>query len=61
MKKGNHMYVGDSVVDGETAERAGVDFIGVLTGVTPAPAFEPWQPVATIPDLGHLPALLVAV
>ena len=55
------VYVGDSVVDGETAERAGVDFIGVLTGVTSAPAFEPWQPVATIPDLGHLPALLAVV
>ena len=34
MKTGNVYYVGDSIVDALTAERAGVPFIAVLTGTT---------------------------
>ena len=34
MKTGNVYYVGDSMVDALTAERAGVPFIAVLTGTT---------------------------
>jgi len=34
------VYVGDSVVDAETAERAGVRFAAVLSGVTPREAFD---------------------
>jgi phosphoglycolate phosphatase len=32
------LYVGDSVTDAETAERAGVPFVAVLSGVTPREA-----------------------
>lgn len=34
------IYVGDSRTDAETAQRAGVPFIAVLSGVTPREAFE---------------------
>jgi phosphoglycolate phosphatase len=33
------LYVGDSVIDAETAERAGMPFVAVLSGVTPREAF----------------------
>ncbi|MBN1811258.1 MAG: HAD-IA family hydrolase [Anaerolineae bacterium] len=33
------LYVGDSVTDAETAKRAGVPFVAVLSGVTPREAF----------------------
>ena len=28
------VYIGDSIVDAEAAQRAGINFIAVLTGVT---------------------------
>lgn len=34
LDKRDVLYVGDSIVDAKTAERAGVDFAGVLTGTT---------------------------
>lgn len=34
------LYVGDSLVDAETAQRAGVTFVGVLTGTTTEEEFE---------------------
>lgn len=37
------LYVGDSVVDAETADAAGVDFVAVLTGTTDAEAFSKWN------------------
>lgn len=33
-EKSSTLYVGDSVVDAETAQRAGIDFCGTLTGMT---------------------------
>jgi len=33
-KKHNTLYIGDSIIDGQTAEAAGVDFVGVLHGTT---------------------------
>lgn len=36
------LYVGDTVIDAETAQRAGTDFVPVLNGTTPAQAFEVW-------------------
>jgi phosphoglycolate phosphatase len=54
----NILYVGDSTTDAETARRASVPFIAVLTGVTPARAFEPFSPFAVIPSLEKLPGLL---
>lgn len=43
INKENVIYVGDSVVDAQTAERAGVDFAGVLTGVTSRKDFDRFQ------------------
>lgn len=38
MRKEEILYVGDSAVDAAAAERADVDFAGVLTGTTPEEA-----------------------
>ena len=38
VRKEETLYVGDSAVDAAAAERAGVDFAGVLTGTTPEEA-----------------------
>ena len=48
------LYCGDTVIDAETARRAGARFCPVLNGVTPAEAFAPfpWEHVA--PDLLEL-------
>ena len=48
------LYVGDSVVDAETAERAGVRFFAVLSGVTPRAAFRDYEPRAILHDLRDL-------
>ena len=48
------LHVGDSVVDAETAKRAGVPFAAVLSGVTPEAAFDDYEPVAILRDLGGL-------
>lgn len=42
-KKENTLYVGDSFVDAETAENAGVAFGGVLTGSTTADVFKKYD------------------
>ncbi len=43
------LYCGDTVIDAETARRAGARFCPVLNGVTPAEAFAPfpWEHVAS--------------
>ena len=43
LEKDNVLYVGDSLVDAQTAENAGVDFIGVLTGTTTRQEFEKYR------------------
>lgn len=51
------LYVGDSVVDAQTAQAAGVDFAAVLHGVTPREMLEAYPHVAVHVDLrGLLPA-----
>ena len=45
------LYVGDSVVDAETARRAQLPFVAVLTGVTSRHAFTSYRPVAVIESL----------
>jgi phosphoglycolate phosphatase len=52
------VYVGDSVVDAETAKRANVDFVAVLSGVTPKDDFRDYAPLAIIDNLQMLPSLL---
>ncbi len=49
------LYVGDSAVDGEAATRAGMSFVGVLTGVTDKAALEAWDPLAVLPSVRQLP------
>jgi phosphoglycolate phosphatase len=51
------IYVGDTVIDGQAAANAGVPFVAVLSGVTPAAAFEPIPRLATLGDISALPDL----
>ena len=53
----NCLYVGDSVTDAETARRAGVAFVAVLSGVTPRTAFENYDVYATLEDVSGLLSL----
>ena len=57
MKIGNVYYVGDSIVDALTAERAGVPFIAVLTGTTGESEFNELPSIAVIDDVSTLPRL----
>ena len=52
------LYVGDSVTDAETAARAGVPFVAVLSGVTLREAFDSYEPYAVLADVSSLPDLL---
>lgn len=47
------LYVGDSTVDAEAAMRAGVDFLGVSTGATPAEALAAYPHAAIVASLGE--------
>jgi phosphoglycolate phosphatase len=56
---GQALYVGDHPVDGHAAARAGVRFVRVLTGEDLGDG--PWagiEPLATVKDVGALPAVL---
>ena len=48
------LFCGDTVIDAETAVRAGVDFCAVLNGTTPAEAFAVYPNVHIAPDLAEL-------
>ena len=50
----NCIYVGDSPTDAETARRAGIAFIAVLSGVTPRAAFEDYNVYAVLEDVSGL-------
>lgn len=52
--KNRVLYVGDTVMDAETAQRAGVDFIGVTTGVTTAEELGRFPHVAIVSDLSEI-------
>ena len=54
----NVLYCGDTVIDAETARRAGVDFAAVLNGTTPAGDFTNYPSVHISPDLPDLRAWL---
>lgn len=47
----NCLYIGDSVTDAETARRAGIAFVAVLSGVTPRTAFENYNAYAILEDV----------
>ena len=53
------VYVGDSIVDAELAKRAGVPLIVVLSGVTPKTEFDPYQPLAVLENISHLPKIVL--
>lgn len=48
------LYVGDSVTDAQTAERAGVPFVAVLSGVTPREAFRDYAACEVVESLSDL-------
>lgn len=50
----NCLYVGDSVTDAKTAQRADIDFIAVLSGVTPRATFEDYDVYAILGDVSGL-------
>jgi len=52
------VYIGDSVVDAEAAQRAGINFIAVLTGVTARAEFNSFPLLATLNHAGELPPWL---
>lgn len=52
------LYCGDTVIDAQTAQNAGVDFCAVLNGTTPAEAFADYPRVRIVPGLAELQAWL---
>lgn len=54
LDKGEVLFCGDTVIDAETARRAGVDFCAVLNGTTGADAFADYPHVHIAPDLADL-------
>jgi phosphoglycolate phosphatase len=54
LETGDVLYCGDTVIDAETAARAGVDFCAVLNGTTPGDAFAAYPHVHIAPDLVEL-------
>jgi phosphoglycolate phosphatase len=55
------VYVGDTPIDAETARRAGVAFIAVLTGPSPQDESGAYQPLAVLPSVRELPAFLAGL
>ncbi|MFH1567219.1 MAG: HAD-IA family hydrolase [Gemmatimonadota bacterium] len=53
------VYIGDSTVDAETAQRAGVPFVATLTGTTARADFAPFPVQAFVDEVGQLPVLLL--
>jgi phosphoglycolate phosphatase len=51
LKKEEVLYIGDSLVDADTAKNAGVDFAAVTTGATLAEEFQSYQPILIMEDL----------
>jgi phosphoglycolate phosphatase len=54
------LYVGDSLVDAEAAQRAGVDFVAVLSGVTEAREFDGYESLAVTQNVSGLSSLFGA-
>ena len=57
---GQALYVGDSATDAETARRACVPFLPVLTGVAPHEAFDGYDALAPAGSVAELPGLVDA-
>ncbi|MGC1685288.1 MAG: HAD-IA family hydrolase [Candidatus Acidiferrales bacterium] len=52
------VYVGDSIVDAEAANRAGIQFVAVLSGVTPRAQFDSYPVCEILNHVGEIPAWL---
>ena len=52
------LYVGDSVTDAETARRAGIRFVGVLSGVTLREQFQEYSTSRILESLLELPGFI---
>ena len=52
------LYVGDSVTDAETARRAGVAFLAVLSGKTESPEFSGYPVEAVVGSVADVPAVV---
>ena len=50
----NCFYIGDSVTDAKTAQRADIDFIPVLSGVTPRVVFDDYNVYTILEDVSGL-------
>ena len=55
---GSTLYVGDNVTDAETARRAGVPFLAVLSGVTSRDELSGYSVLEFLESVGHLPSFL---
>jgi phosphoglycolate phosphatase len=55
----NTLYVGDSVTDAETAKRAGIPFVAVLSGVTLKEDFDQYEVCGVLDCLSELPGLIL--
>ena len=53
------LYVGDTVIDAETAQRAGIAFVAVLSGETTADEFAPYDWLGIIAGIADLPDVLL--
>jgi phosphoglycolate phosphatase len=58
-RKEDTVYIGDSVIDAKTAQRAGVDFMAVLSGVTSCDDFNSHISLAFLDSLCQLPEILL--
>ena len=56
--KENVLYTGDSFVDAQTAQNAGVDFVAVTTGTTSADDFARYSHIAILSDIGQLSSVV---
>lgn len=54
-KKKDTLYIGDSIVDAQTAQLAGVDFVGVLNGMTTREELAIYRYKQILPNLTLLP------
>ena len=58
LQQSDVLFIGDSLIDANTAKNAGVDFAAVTTGTTTTEEFEPYQPVRVMPHIAELLTLL---
>ena len=54
------IYVGDTTIDAEAANNAGLGFVGLLSGYAQRSDFDPYKPLAVLSDVGELPEYLGA-